>query len=232
MPTIGTNVAITDEKGRILLTKREDFEVWCLPGGGVDLGESVAEAAIREAEEETGLKVRITKLVGVYSRPLWLADSDHTILYAAKAVGGKLKINPSEVIGLGFFEPDNLPKTIIWWQKQQIKDALFGVTGVCWKQDIKPKHRKGITRQKLYKLRDQSGLSRQEFFTQYFKEPETESEKIEVIGYSLDKTLEIKNASASQRSRRLNTKQGLLPFKDRFKQAIFQREVRQNFKEI
>lgn len=232
MPTLGVNIAIIDEKDRILLTKREDFEVWCLPGGGVDFGESAAEAAIREAEEETGLKVKITRLVGVYSRSLWLNDSDHTILYAAKAVGGKLKINPKEVIGLGFFEPDNLPKTIIWWQKQQIKDALLGIAGSCWKQDLKPKCGKGITRQKLYKLRDQSGLSRQEFFAHHFKEPETESEKIEVIGYRLDKISKIKISPAIQESNYLNTKPRLLSFKDRFKQAVFQRETRQNFKEI
>lgn len=232
MPTVGTNVAIIDEKGRILLTKREDFEVWCLPGGGADFGESAAEAATREAEEETGLKVKITRLVGVYSRPLWLNDSDHTILYAAKAVGGKLKINPKEVIGLGFFEPDNLPKTIIWWQKQQIKDALSGIVGACWKQDLKPKFGKGITRQKLYKLRDQSGLSHQEFFTQHFREPETESEKNEIIGYCLDKSVKEENATKIQTPHCFDANPGLPTFKDRFKEAVFQRETRQNFKEI
>ncbi len=62
---LGVTVAVIDED-RILLTKREDFEVWCLPGGGVDPGESVAQAAIREAREETGLEVQLTRLVGIY----------------------------------------------------------------------------------------------------------------------------------------------------------------------
>ena len=232
MPTIGTSIAIIDEKGRILLTKREDFEVWCLPGGGADFGESAAEAAIREAEEETGLKVKLTRLVGVYSRPLWLKDSDHTILYAAKAVGGKLKINLAEVIGLGFFEADNLPRSIIWWQKQQIKDALFGIVGASWKQDIKPGRRKGVTRQKLYRLRDQSDLPRQEFFSQYFTEPEIGGEKIEILGYCPDKPVRVESAAKKLTTHYFNTRLGSPSFKDRFKGAVFQSEARQNFKEV
>ena len=63
----GTSVAILKDN-RVLLTKREDFEVWCLPGGGVDPGESIPQAAIREAREETGLTVHLTRLVGLYGR--------------------------------------------------------------------------------------------------------------------------------------------------------------------
>ena len=67
MPGIAANVAVIQD-GKILLTKREDFEVWCLPSGGVEDGESLAEAAIRETKEETGVDVELTRLVGVYSR--------------------------------------------------------------------------------------------------------------------------------------------------------------------
>jgi hypothetical protein len=61
-PAVGATVAILRD-GKLLLTRREDFEVWCLPGGCVDEDESLADAARREAEEETGLKVRLTRLV-------------------------------------------------------------------------------------------------------------------------------------------------------------------------
>lgn len=54
---------------RILLTRREDNNRWCLPGGGMDAGESAAEACVRELLEETGLEVRVTKLIGVYTTP-------------------------------------------------------------------------------------------------------------------------------------------------------------------
>ena len=67
MPGLAVIVAIIEDE-KVLLTKREDFEVWCLPGGGVEDGETLAEGAIREAKEETGLDVELTSLVGVYSR--------------------------------------------------------------------------------------------------------------------------------------------------------------------
>ncbi|HXF60662.1 MAG TPA: NUDIX domain-containing protein [Caldilineaceae bacterium] len=79
-PYLGVNVAIFQDN-HILLTKREDFEVWCLPGGAVDPHESLAEAAMREALEETGLTVHLTRLVGVYSQPEWLTGN-HIALFA------------------------------------------------------------------------------------------------------------------------------------------------------
>ena len=64
---LGCSAAIFDEQGRIFLTRRVDNGQWCLPGGGMDAGESVQEACEREVWEETSLRVRVTRLVGVYS---------------------------------------------------------------------------------------------------------------------------------------------------------------------
>ena len=52
-----------------MLTRREDNARWGLPGGGMDPGESAAEACVREVLEEMGLEVRVTRLVGVYTSP-------------------------------------------------------------------------------------------------------------------------------------------------------------------
>ena len=66
---LGCSAAIFDEQGRIFLTRRADNGQWCLPGGGMESGESAAEACVREVWEETGLRVRVKRLVGVYSHP-------------------------------------------------------------------------------------------------------------------------------------------------------------------
>ena len=65
-----------DPVGRILLLRRKDNELWALPGGVMQPGETIAAAAVREAKEETNIDVEITGLVGVYS------DPRHVIAYA------------------------------------------------------------------------------------------------------------------------------------------------------
>ncbi|MDX3000113.1 NUDIX domain-containing protein [Kribbella solani] len=65
---LGAVAAVLDG-GRLLLTKRTDNGEWCLAGGAVEPGVRPAEAAEREAYEETGLSVRVTGLIGVYSNP-------------------------------------------------------------------------------------------------------------------------------------------------------------------
>jgi 8-oxo-dGTP diphosphatase len=62
-------VAVREEQGRLLLVQRCDSRTWELPGGRVDVGESAVEAAVRETAEETGLRVRITGLVGLFTDP-------------------------------------------------------------------------------------------------------------------------------------------------------------------
>ena len=64
---VGCSAAFFDEQGRIFLTRRTDNGQWCLPGGGMEPGESAAEACEREVFEETGLLVRVKRLIGVYS---------------------------------------------------------------------------------------------------------------------------------------------------------------------
>ena len=71
------NVVVENADGHILLIRRSDNGNWALPGGAIDIGESVAEAAVREVEEETGITCQITGLVGTYSNPR------HVILYTS-----------------------------------------------------------------------------------------------------------------------------------------------------
>lgn len=181
MPTLGVDVVILDA-GRILLTKREDFEIWCLPGGGVDPGETVAQAAIREAFEETGICVELIRMVGVYSRPRWSEGGAHDILFLAKPVGGTLTPAVNEVVEMGYFEPESLPDPLAPDNRRRILDALSGVGGVVCYQDISWPFPEGLSRQDVYRLRDRSGMGRQEFFLSRFVQHESCGDTVEVEG--------------------------------------------------
>jgi 8-oxo-dGTP pyrophosphatase MutT (NUDIX family) len=71
------NVVVSDDAGRVLMIRRDDNGNWALPGGGIDLGESVPEAGIRETVEETGVTCEITGILGTYT------DPKHVILYTS-----------------------------------------------------------------------------------------------------------------------------------------------------
>jgi ADP-ribose pyrophosphatase YjhB (NUDIX family) len=177
MPGIAVNVVVIRE-GKVLLTKREDFEVWCLPSGGVEEGESLAEAAIRETKEETGIDVKLTRLVGVYSRLGGMPDV-HAVLYEAKPIGGKLRLQPGETIEVRYFAVDEIPNEIAFAHKKRIADAFHGKSGMSVKQEIKTIGSVVADRNELYALRDQSGLSRLQFYLERIEGSETK-ETIEV----------------------------------------------------
>jgi 8-oxo-dGTP pyrophosphatase MutT (NUDIX family) len=71
------NVVVVNDTGEILLIRRTDNGNWAVPGGAIDLGESVAQAAVRETREESGIECAVTGIVGIYS------DPKHVILYTS-----------------------------------------------------------------------------------------------------------------------------------------------------
>src|SRR5215472_8463510 len=73
---VGCAAVIFDApRQRVLLTRRADNGLWCLPSGGMEPGESVTDTCVREVLEETGLHVQVLRLIGVYS------DSDRLLVY-------------------------------------------------------------------------------------------------------------------------------------------------------
>ena len=66
---VAATAFVQDESGRILLVRRSDNGLWAMPGGGMDVGERVADAVVRETREETGYGVEVVDLIGVYSDP-------------------------------------------------------------------------------------------------------------------------------------------------------------------
>ena len=168
---LAVNVAVLHEN-KILLTQREDFETWILPSGGVEEGESLAQAAIRETKEETGLDVELTRLVGVYSR-LGSFSPGYMVLFAARPIGGEIRCQPGETIAVEWFNFDQLPSPLSAGHKRRIADAISGASGVAVLQEINlPEFPTRTSREQLVEMRDRSGLSRQEFYVKLMEHAE------------------------------------------------------------
>jgi hypothetical protein len=136
----------------------------------VEDGESLAEGAIREAKEETGLDVELTRLVGVYSRMGGGMQDVHAVLYAAKPVGGELRTQPHETIEVTYFPFNQLPDELLLGHKKRIHDAIHNVSGVSVRQEIQISDTQSYTRNEIYEARDRSGLTRQQFYLQRFED--------------------------------------------------------------
>jgi ADP-ribose pyrophosphatase YjhB (NUDIX family) len=107
---------VTDSQGRILLHKRSDNGLWALPGGVMEVGETIAETARRETKEETGFDVEPVSLVGIYTNPQHVvAFSDgevrqqFSVCFACKLVGGEMKVS-DESYEVAFFPPDTIER--------------------------------------------------------------------------------------------------------------------------
>jgi len=127
----GVAAIIRNEQGQILLQRRSDNGLWGLPGGSVEIGESVRQAIVREVEEETGLRVEIERLIGVYSDPavqiVRYPDGNvvHYIstLYACRILGGSLR-TCAETLELDYFDPGAPPANLVPMHRIRIADAL------------------------------------------------------------------------------------------------------------
>src|SRR5215813_6351169 len=93
------NVIVVNDQGEILMIRRTDNNNWAVPGGGMDLGESITHAAVRETQEETGITCEITGLVGIYTNPRHVirytsngeVRQEFSIVFTARPVDGELR---------------------------------------------------------------------------------------------------------------------------------------------
>jgi len=128
---LGCSAVIFDGQKRILLTRRADNGLWCLPGGMMESGESVAEACEREVWEETGLQVRAKRLVGVYSDPDRLViypDGNRAFFvvlnFEAEVIGGSLGLS-NETTEAGYFTLEEMGKMQMHARhNERVEDAL------------------------------------------------------------------------------------------------------------
>jgi 8-oxo-dGTP pyrophosphatase MutT (NUDIX family) len=128
---LGCSASIFDERGRVFLTRRADNGQWCLPGGGMEAGESVAEACEREVWEETGLRVRVKRLVGVYSHSDQLVvypdgNKAHIVAlhFEAEIVSGQPALS-NETTDFGYFTIEAIAELdFLGRHKERIVDTL------------------------------------------------------------------------------------------------------------
>ncbi|GHO96777.1 NUDIX hydrolase [Reticulibacter mediterranei] len=117
---IGVYAVIFDQE-RVLLAHRRDIDWWNLPGGGMELDETVEEAMRREVREETGLDVAVERLIGVYSKP---QKQEVVLTFRCSVVGGTLSAT-EESRECRFFSPDALPPNTLPKHRQRVEDALL-----------------------------------------------------------------------------------------------------------
>lgn len=117
---IGVFALIKNEENCILLCLRNDYNIWNLPGGRLEKGESPWQGVIREVKEETGLDVQVVKLIGVYSKP----NKDEVVFsFECKVLGGDITLN-NEAKDIKYFNKSEIPENTIQKQVERINDYL------------------------------------------------------------------------------------------------------------
>ena len=121
--------AVLNAEGAVLLQRRADRDTWGFPGGVMELGESFAEALVREVKEETGLTVEMTELIGAYS-----AYEDHfpngdeaqpiCLFFLCRAVSGALSTADAETLELRYFQKDEAPELVNRQHRDMFRDVF------------------------------------------------------------------------------------------------------------
>lgn len=120
---------IKDDNGAILLQRRADKNQWGFPGGAVEVGESLQEALVREIKEETGLTIKMKRLLGVYSKyedtyPNGDIAQPITHLFEGEIISGTLNISDNETLELRFFNLVEFPPLVNQQHEDFKKDLL------------------------------------------------------------------------------------------------------------
>lgn len=114
----GGSALVVDERGRVLMQRRADSGNWSLPGGIMEIGETIEQAVIREVKEETGLDIEITGLLGIYTDPQHViaytdgeVRQELNITYHGRIIGGTITVS-DESTEVRFIDPiefDRIP---------------------------------------------------------------------------------------------------------------------------
>lgn len=111
-PLTGVDTAVFDEAGRVLLIQRADNHKWAMPGGACEVGDAPADNAAREVWEETGYRVAITAMLGVFDnlryRPSNRGRHGYLLLFSGKVVSGEAALS-NETLAVQWFPLEAIP---------------------------------------------------------------------------------------------------------------------------
>jgi 8-oxo-dGTP pyrophosphatase MutT (NUDIX family) len=126
--TLGARVMLFNENGEICLIKHGYVAGWQLPGGGVDSGETIGDAAVRELAEEAGFRPTAPLTLFAAYKNQKASKRDHVLLYicrSATPIAG-FKIDGREIVDCRFFSPDALPDDVTGSTKRRVGEVVSG----------------------------------------------------------------------------------------------------------
>lgn len=127
------SLVLRDAAGRVLLARHSEGDVWVTPGGAIEPLETPADAAVREAWEETGLEVELVRVIGVYGGPEFVVtygNGDRTsylmVVFEARAELGGERPDGEEILELRWFTPDEIRELPL---SDWMREVLAGADG-------------------------------------------------------------------------------------------------------
>ena len=116
---VAVTAFIQDDTGRILLIRRTDNDLYAIPGGALELGETLTETVQREVLEETGIDVQVTDLIGVYS------DPDHVIEFTDGEIRQEFSICFRATPTGGQLRTSNESKEVLWTDPADLNELTI-----------------------------------------------------------------------------------------------------------
>lgn len=129
MYQVGVFTAIFNDQNQVLLCHRNDYDLWNLPGGGLESDESPWDGVVREVKEETGLDVKVTRLAGIYHKP---QKQEIVFQFICEIIGGEITLN-DEADKINYFSIADIPKNTSPKQVMRIHDILENPSTVVMK---------------------------------------------------------------------------------------------------